>query len=70
MPGWGVCHAETKEAGPWFEIESVKNVIIGKEKRGANASYERSLLKSWANYEGYEGAKEALKLCGKPLSHS
>jgi len=50
-----------------YEIESVKKVIISKEKRGEDASFERKLLKSWSAYEGYEGAKKALDECNNAL---
>jgi hypothetical protein len=70
MAGWGICHAPFKEAGPWFEIQCVKEVITGKESRGKDASFERGLLRAWSSYEGYEGAKEALRSILKPSSHS
>lgn len=43
-----------------YEINAIRNCIIGKEKRSVDASYERGLLKSWANYPGYEKAGEVL----------
>ena len=43
-----------------YQIKAVADVIKSKEARGADASFERSLLKSWGKYEGWEGAKEAL----------
>ena len=47
-----------------YTINSVKNVIILKEKRGADASFERDLLKAWQHYEGWEYARDALRECG------
>jgi len=52
--------------GPQYEIACIKNVIVDKEARGMDASYERELLKAWAKHPGYEGAKQALASCGKP----
>jgi len=61
--GGEVCRQRGKERGPWYDIQSVADVIKSKEARGADASFERGLLKSWQKYEGYEGAKEALAGC-------
>lgn len=49
-----------------YEIDAVKNTIIGKEQIGKDAKFERGLLKSWAKYEGWEYAGEALESCGRP----
>ena len=43
-----------------FEIEAVKDVIRNKEARGESARFERKLLESWANYEGWEDARMPL----------
>ena len=43
-----------------YQINTVADVIKSKEARGADTSFERSLLKSWCKYEGWEGAEEAL----------
>lgn len=65
-----VCKAKGREQGAWFEIKCVKETIQGKESRSEDASFERSLLRSWAKYPGYEGAKAALASLGKPYHHS
>ena len=54
---------QNKEQGVWFEIKCIADVIKSKEAKGKDASFERGLLASWAKYEGYEGAKEALAGC-------
>ena len=54
------CHKEYHETGNWFQIECVREDIISKEAKGQDASFERSLLKAWSKYPGWEGAKEAL----------
>ena len=59
--GGEVCYQKGKERGPWYEIASIRDVIISKELKEQNVSFERSLLKSWSKYKGYEGAKEALE---------
>lgn len=56
----GYCYRKGYERGPWSEIKCVSDLIKKKEAKGQDASFERSLLKSWAAYEGYEKAKEAL----------
>ena len=66
----GICYARGKEKGAWFEIKCIKDIIIAKEAKGRDASFERNLLKSWAKYEGYEGANEALASLGKDSGHS
>ena len=65
--GGEVCKRKGFERGPWYEIQSVKEVIIAKEVKGEDASFERDLLKSWAKYESYKSAKEALTSCGSAL---
>lgn len=51
---------------PKYECETVKNVILSKEKRGEDASYERELLRAWARYREYKtSATKALRACGK-----
>ena len=64
--GGEICYRKGYERGPWFEIQEVRKIIIWKEAHGEDASFERKLLKSWAKYEGYEGAKEAYRTLGKP----
>lgn len=54
--GGETCHQKGREKGRWFEIESVKQVIINKEARGEDATFERNLLKEWAKYEGWQDA--------------
>ena len=62
----GISKQRNKEKGRAFEIEAIADIIKSKEAKGKDATYERGLLKSWANYEGYEGAKQALADCTKP----
>lgn len=64
--GGEICYQRGRERGPWFEIKTVKEIIIWKEANNKDASFERKLLKSWANYKGYETAGEALRTLGKP----
>ena len=52
----GICYRKGYERGIWFEINCVKEVIVNKEAKGLDASLERGLLKTWANYEGWEDA--------------
>ena len=52
--GGEVCYQRTRERGPWYEIQSIKNIIVFKESQGEDASLERSLLKSWGQYKGWE----------------
>lgn len=52
-----------KELEPKKQITTVRDVIISKEKRGADASFERELLRAWSKHEGFEYAKQALKDC-------
>lgn len=59
--GGEVCRQKGKERGPWYEIKVTRDVIISKERRGEDASFERALLRFWSKYKGFEGAKEALK---------
>jgi len=40
-----------------YQIKAVKDVIRMKEARGADASFERNLLKEWSKYPGWENAK-------------
>jgi len=54
--GGELCYRKGEERGPWFQIKSVRDVIISKEAKGGDASIERKLLKSWAKYEGWEDA--------------
>ena len=58
--GGEICYQKGRERGPWLEIKTVKDIIISKEKRGADAAFEYELLKSWSKYPGYGQAKEAL----------
>lgn len=55
------CYREGYEIGPWYEIKAAADVIRKKEARGADATFERSLLKAWSKEKGYESAGEALK---------
>uniref|UniRef100_A0A6M3KFM6 Uncharacterized protein n=1 Tax=viral metagenome TaxID=1070528 RepID=A0A6M3KFM6_9ZZZZ len=68
--GGELCYRKSYERGPWYEIQSVKEVIIAKEVKGKDASFERDLLKSWAKYESFKGAKEALASCGNASPRS
>ena len=62
--GGGVCHQKNKERGAWYEIECVKQDIIAKEADGEDASFERSLLRAWSKYPGWEDASVALDAIG------
>ena len=59
---------ECKEEGKKikFQIQVVADVLKSKEAKGQDASFERELLRSWAKYEGYEGAKQALAKLPRP----
>uniref|UniRef100_A0A6M3IHN0 Uncharacterized protein n=1 Tax=viral metagenome TaxID=1070528 RepID=A0A6M3IHN0_9ZZZZ len=61
--GGEICFQKGRERGPWFEISTMKDLIIHKERGGRDASFERGLLKSWSGYDGFECAKEALREC-------
>ena len=61
--GGEICYIKGKERGPWFEIQCFKEIIMAKEAKQQDASFERGLLKSWAGYKGYKKAKEALREC-------
>lgn len=50
------CYKKGRERGPWYEIKCIRATIRAKEARGADASFERGLLKAWAKYPGYEDA--------------
>lgn len=43
-----------------YELRCIRQTIIGKEKAGLDASFERNLLKKWAKYEGRENSLEYL----------
>jgi len=58
----------TKQKGAEYDIQSIAGIIMGKEKRGLDATFERDLLKSWAKYPGYESAKGVLEKLPKPIS--
>lgn len=58
--GGEVCYQVGRERGPWYEITCVRDIIVSKEARGEDASFERKLLKSWAKYPGWQDA-------GKPF---
>lgn len=64
--GGEICYQKGRERGPWYEIKTVVDIIILKEANGKDATFERKLLKSWAKYQGYESAGEALRTLGKP----
>ena len=61
--GGEICHQKGRERGPWFEIESIQEVIVNKEARGEDASFERELLKSWSKYPGWESGKPQESHC-------
>uniref|UniRef100_A0A6H2A2K4 Uncharacterized protein n=1 Tax=viral metagenome TaxID=1070528 RepID=A0A6H2A2K4_9ZZZZ len=63
----GICHTKNKKRKVYFEILAVADIIKSKESRGLSATFERELLRAWANYEGYEGAKEALASLPMPV---
>ena len=65
--GGEICYQKNYERGPWYKIQTVKDIIIWKESHNQDAGFERKLLKSWAKYEGYESAGEALRTLGKPV---
>jgi len=44
----GACYAKGKERGVWYEVKVMVDSIKLKESQGKDASFERSLLKSWA----------------------
>lgn len=58
--GGEICYRKNYEKDPWFEIKCIQEIILGKEKRGEDASFERLLLKSWAIYKGWEAAGKTL----------
>ena len=49
-----------RQKGAAYEIKCLADTILSKEARGEDASWERGLLCSWAKYEGYEDAINAL----------
>ena len=51
---------ENTKQGNKFQIRCIRDIIIGKESRGQDATFERDLLKAWSKYEGWESALEAL----------
>jgi len=59
--GGEVCRHKGKERGPWYEIKSVMAIIISKEAKGHDASFERGLLKSWSKYPGWKDAANAIR---------
>jgi hypothetical protein len=56
-----LCYRKGYENGAWYEIKCVADIIRMKEARGADASFERDLLKAWSAYPGYESAKGVLE---------
>lgn len=54
------CHKKHEETGNWYQIKCIRADILYKESNGMDASFERSLLKSWSKYPGWEEA-------GKPV---
>jgi hypothetical protein len=56
----GSCHTKGKERGAWYEIQTVRDVILRKEAKGEDATFERDLLKAWSKYPGYEDALEPI----------
>jgi len=61
----GICYRKGKERGAWYEIECMKQSIIGREAGGQRDNFGRDLLKAWSEYPGYEGAEEALNACNR-----
>jgi len=55
--GGEVCYQKGKERGPWFEIKCVKEIILSKEIKGEDATFERNLLRSWSEYPGWGNAE-------------
>ena len=51
-----VCYRKGYEKGAWFAIQSIKESILIGEALSKDKSFERELLKSWANYKGWEDA--------------
>jgi len=49
-----------KKGGARYQIKCVKDVIIAKEAKGQDTSFERKLLEAWAKHPGYESANQAL----------
>ena len=45
--GGETCHQKGRERGRWYEIKCIKEVIINKEARGEDATFERGLLRAW-----------------------
>ena len=64
----GACFRKGYQSGAWYEIQTVKDVIIAKQKEQLDTSFEEGLLKAWSEYPGYEKAKEALKECQNRLT--
>ena len=63
--GRGNCHKKGQEQGPWYDIKCTKEVVVSKEARGKDASFERGLLKSWSKYPGWEDARMPFLTSGK-----
>lgn len=57
--------AKGRQTGADYEIKTIANIIRTKEAAGHDATFERELLKAWADYSGYESAKEALRELNK-----
>jgi len=66
MMGGEITYRKGYERGPYYEIKCIQEVIIGKAARGENATFERDLLKSWAEYPGWEMAREVLPPARSP----
>lgn len=60
-------YRKTYESGAWFEIQSMANIIIGRESRGEDASYCWHLLECWKKYPGYELAGDVIKALSSTL---
>ena len=56
----GACYHKGRERGPWYEIKCIRDIIVNKEARGEDTSFERGLLESWSKYPGWEDAGEPI----------
>jgi len=54
--GGEVCYRKGYEKGPYFEIKCVQDIIVSKEAKGEDATFERRLLESWSKYPGWVAA--------------
>ena len=63
-----ICKIKGRERGAYFEIQCVKSDIIAKELEGEDTKFERSLLRAWGQFKGWESALDALASLGKSKS--